>query len=159
MGGSATSIERFPWQMSLRINGIHRCGASVIAKNRALTAAHCYRTNSDELETFTLLAGSTLRLGDGGSIIVGVEHFIQHPNYNNETLENGILVRQEILPSVSSFFFQQKIFRMDLVLYVCVCVFLDIAVIYLQRKLLFSEKIRPVNVRLFVGCVFMPSIK
>lgn len=75
--------------MSLRINGNHRCGASIISENRALSAAHCYRPNSDNMKDFTVLAGSTLRIGDGGSFIIGLDKYIQHPNYNNGTLENG----------------------------------------------------------------------
>lgn len=76
--------------MSLRISGSHRCGSSIISENRALSAAHCYRSNLDNISTFTILAGSTLRFGDGGSFIIGLDKFIQHPNYNNATLENGI---------------------------------------------------------------------
>lgn len=89
MGGKPTTIERFPWQLSLRINGNHRCGASIISANRALSAAHCYRPNLDNIKDFTVLAGSTLRIGDGGSFIIGLDKYIQHPNYNNGTLENG----------------------------------------------------------------------
>lgn len=92
VGGAATSIDRFPWQLSLRINGVHKCGATIISEKRALSGAHCYRPNVEELDTFTVLAGSTLRLGDGGSFIIGVDNFIQHPNYNNATMENGILL-------------------------------------------------------------------
>lgn len=89
VGGKPVSIERFPWQLSLRIRGNHRCGASVITENRALSAAHCYRPNTDKMNEFTVLAGSTLRFGDGGSFIIGLDKYIQHPNYNDATLVNG----------------------------------------------------------------------
>lgn len=90
VGGSDTTVERFPWQLSLRSKGTHRCGASVITENRALTAAHCYRPAEDELSQFTVLAGSTKRLSDVGSVIIGLNKFIQHPNFENGTLVNGM---------------------------------------------------------------------
>lgn len=89
VGGRPTTIDRFPWQLSLRINGNHRCGASVISENRALSAAHCYKPTKDNLNDFTILAGSTSRYADVGSLIIGLEKYIQHPNYNNSTLING----------------------------------------------------------------------
>lgn len=90
VGGRATTIERFPWQLSLRSKGSHRCGASIITLNRALTAAHCYRPVEDKLEQFTVLAGSTKRLVDVGSYIIGLDKFVQHPNFANGTLVNGM---------------------------------------------------------------------
>lgn len=91
VGGRDTTVERFPWQLSLRSKGSHRCGASVITVNRALTAAHCYRPVEDKLEQFTVLAGSTKRLIDVGSFIIGLDKFVQHPNFVNGTLVNGML--------------------------------------------------------------------
>lgn len=90
VGGRATTIERFPWQLSLRSKGSHRCGASVITENRALTAAHCFRPAEDTLKQFTVLAGSTKRLIDVGSVIIGLDKFVQHPNFDNGTLINGM---------------------------------------------------------------------
>lgn len=90
VGGNPALIERFPWQLSVRIDGNHRCGGSLISKNRALTAAHCFRAGQESFNQFTVLAGSTLRLGDGGSWIIGVEKFVQHPNFDAGNLINGI---------------------------------------------------------------------
>lgn len=91
VGGRPTTIERFPWQLSLRYRGSHRCGASIISEARALTAAHCYRPVEDTVRQFTVLAGSTKRLSDVGSVIIGLDKFIQHPNFENGTLTNGML--------------------------------------------------------------------
>lgn len=91
VGGTPTTIERYPWQLSVRIDGKHRCGASIISENRALTAAHCFKPAKERVEQFTVLAGSTFRLGDKGSWIVGLDKFIQHPNFDNGTLINGII--------------------------------------------------------------------
>lgn len=67
--------------------------ASIISENRALSAAHCYRPQLESITDLTVLAGSTLRFGDIGSLIVGIDKFIQHPNFNNSTLQNGLHIK------------------------------------------------------------------
>lgn len=89
VGSTVTTIGRFPWQSSLRIDGKHRCGASIISNNRAITAAHCLKPEKESVEQFTVLAGSTFRLGDNGSWIIELYKFIQHPNFDSATLVNG----------------------------------------------------------------------
>jgi secreted trypsin-like serine protease len=41
IGGTDADIADFPFQLSLRVNGNHRCGASVISTEWILSAAHC----------------------------------------------------------------------------------------------------------------------
>lgn len=41
VGGNEVPISQFPYQLSLRQNGNHICGASIISSNWALSAAHC----------------------------------------------------------------------------------------------------------------------
>lgn len=41
VGGTYTTIEQYPYQLSLELNGRHICGASIISEKKALTAAHC----------------------------------------------------------------------------------------------------------------------
>lgn len=91
VGGKPIAIDRFPWHLSLRFKGEHRCSASLITANRALSVAHCLRP-ADKLADFTIMAGSTTRHPDGSSVIVGLQTFLQHPKFNNATLENDIAV-------------------------------------------------------------------
>ena len=44
-GTEVADIADFPYQLSLRISHVHRCGASVIATHFALSAAHCFPGN------------------------------------------------------------------------------------------------------------------
>lgn len=40
-GGTETTIDMIPWQVSLRYNSKHHCGGAIIAAQWVLTAAHC----------------------------------------------------------------------------------------------------------------------
>ena len=42
VGGSDSTIEQSPWQVSLRLNGKHACGGSLVSLVWVVTAAHCF---------------------------------------------------------------------------------------------------------------------
>lgn len=41
IGGSDTTLQSHPHQVSLQVSGSHICGASIIANQWVVTAAHC----------------------------------------------------------------------------------------------------------------------
>ncbi|KAG4076646.1 hypothetical protein HA402_001933 [Bradysia odoriphaga] len=88
VGGDAVSINNFPFTLSLRRLGAHRCGASLISTTRALCAAHC--TVNIAGNGFTLRGGSTQH-ASGGQLIASTQ-VRNHPNYNSNTLNNDISV-------------------------------------------------------------------
>ena len=46
--GQLTSIEKYPWTVSLQIpKGEHQCGAALIDKQWLLTAGHCVKSATD----------------------------------------------------------------------------------------------------------------
>ncbi|NXN74898.1 TM11E protease, partial [Himantopus himantopus] len=47
IGGQRARDGEWPWQASIQLDGIHRCGASVISHTWLVTAAHCFRGRRD----------------------------------------------------------------------------------------------------------------
>jgi transmembrane serine protease 11B len=56
-GGKEALPNSWPWQLSLRLNGRHFCGASLISRKWALTAAHCFTWFNDP-KNLTVVAGN-----------------------------------------------------------------------------------------------------
>lgn len=53
VGGQDATEGQFPHQVSLRRNGSHTCGGSIISRNFVLTAAHCVGTKDSEDKYYT----------------------------------------------------------------------------------------------------------
>lgn len=42
IGGKETSVNKWPWQVSVQYGPIHICGGTIIDAQWVLTAAHCF---------------------------------------------------------------------------------------------------------------------
>ncbi|XP_065089807.1 trypsin alpha-3-like [Ochlerotatus camptorhynchus] len=89
VGGNEVGIAAFPYQLSLRHNGNHICGASVISGTWALSAAHC-TVAPVSAGSASLRGGSASRLS--GGVIFAVAQIVNHPQYNSNTLNNDVSV-------------------------------------------------------------------
>ncbi|KFR10458.1 Transmembrane protease serine 11E, partial [Opisthocomus hoazin] len=79
IGGQQAQTGEWPWQASIQLEGTHRCGASVISNTWLVTAAHCFRGESDPRK-WTASFGIRLRPPEQRRL---VRRIIVHESYNN----------------------------------------------------------------------------
>ncbi|XP_011705282.1 PREDICTED: chymotrypsin-1-like, partial [Wasmannia auropunctata] len=92
IGGSNAAFGKFPYQASLRLNGLHICGGSILDNLNVLTAASCVlrskpdvRCSPDEL---TVHVGSNLL--NESVFVYDVANVRIHQNYDDYFLINDI---------------------------------------------------------------------
>ncbi|XP_058128376.1 chymotrypsin-2-like [Anopheles ziemanni] len=86
VGGQNAAPNQFPYQASLRdANMGHFCGGTIINNCYILSAAHC---DPDGTDTKFVVVGSIFL--DNGGVTHEVVRVINHPDYNDDTLENDI---------------------------------------------------------------------
>jgi len=81
VNGADSSLGQFPWQVSMQQFGRHFCGASLVANNFVMCAAHCVQR----------VTGITANLGavdyHNPEQSISVSVWTAHPNYNSRTLD------------------------------------------------------------------------
>lgn len=88
IGGNETTIDKFPFQVSLRFKGKHRCGGAIISAKHVITSAQCvFQIRPVEI---TILAGSMSRLGDTG--VKSITHYAPHPYFSQRSKRNDIAI-------------------------------------------------------------------
>ncbi|ALC40486.1 gammaTry [Drosophila busckii] len=88
VGGTATTIGNYPYQISLQRNGGHSCGGSIYNSKIIVTAAHCLQGVS--ASSLRIRAGSSY--WNSGGVLINVSSFKNHEGYNANTMVNDIAI-------------------------------------------------------------------
>jgi len=92
VGGKEAIQNSWPWQVQVRYNGGHYCGASILSNDWMLCAAHCVYGSA--LSGYSLRAGRHTRSGVGGTDayeqISAARQIIYHESYNPSTINNDV---------------------------------------------------------------------
>lgn len=86
--GKEVEEGRYPYSVSLTRFGSHICGGSLIAPQYVLTAAHCAKSIRD------VQFGRHDRSGNEAYEQIGIMNKIIHPNYDDNNLENDVMILQ-----------------------------------------------------------------
>ncbi|XP_053550126.1 uncharacterized protein LOC128641613 [Bombina bombina] len=81
VGGTNAVEGKWPWQISLKYQGSHICGGSLISNHWVMTAAHCFE-NSVLASLYKVRLGAyQLSLTNAHEVTSDVKRIIVHPNY------------------------------------------------------------------------------
>ncbi|XP_036145777.1 chymotrypsin-1-like [Monomorium pharaonis] len=82
VGGKPAEPGEFPHQVSLRLDGSHICGGSIIGRQKVLTAAHCVHGLAYyPYRNFKVATGSIDRYGGH---LHAVSNVVVHPDYSDQ---------------------------------------------------------------------------
>ncbi|XP_011694181.1 PREDICTED: trypsin-1-like [Wasmannia auropunctata] len=95
IGGTPTTIDEHPYQVSLHYDGEYVCGGSIINKQWILTAAHCVYGGSPKL--FRVRVGSTY-YHQGGTLIADISAIILHKQYRFDTFDYDVALIKLLRP-------------------------------------------------------------
>ncbi|XP_078538390.1 transmembrane protease serine 4 [Lissotriton helveticus] len=85
IGGVSSSINSWPWQVSLQCQGSHVCGGSIISQLWIVTAAHCFLEGQGQIPRWRIQVG---KLTLNFMFAIEVELIILHSGFS--TRDNDI---------------------------------------------------------------------
>ncbi|KAM6236138.1 transmembrane protease serine 9 isoform 2-T2 [Porphyrio hochstetteri] len=92
VGGSEASRGEFPWQVSLRENNEHFCGAAILTEKWLVSAAHCFTEFQDPAMWAAYTGTTSIRGSDTNAVKMGIAQIIPHPSYNADTADYDVAV-------------------------------------------------------------------
>ncbi|KAM4707389.1 transmembrane protease serine 9 [Discoglossus pictus] len=92
VGGSDAVKGEFPWQVSLRENNEHFCGATIINDKWLVSAAHCFNDFQDPAVWVAYIGTTSLSGSDGSTVKASIKNIIKHPSYDPDTADYDVAV-------------------------------------------------------------------
>ncbi|KAJ0171048.1 hypothetical protein K1T71_013247 [Dendrolimus kikuchii] len=94
IGGTATTIEKYPYTVQVLYYSQLSCGGSLLTRKHVMSAAHCFVSSEDNSlispTRYSIRAGSSV-LNSGGSVHQ-VSVIVVHERYNNPPRDNDVAV-------------------------------------------------------------------
>ncbi|XP_055485144.1 transmembrane protease serine 11A [Psammomys obesus] len=90
VSGNLAAKGAWPWQVSLQRSNFHQCGGTLIGNTWVVTAAHCFRTNSNPRQ-WTLSFGTTI---NPPLMKRDVRRIIMHERYHPPARDHDIALVQ-----------------------------------------------------------------
>uniref|UniRef100_A0A2K6MFH7 Transmembrane serine protease 9 n=1 Tax=Rhinopithecus bieti TaxID=61621 RepID=A0A2K6MFH7_RHIBE len=98
VGGVEASPGEFPWQVSLRENKEHFCGATIIGARWLVSAAHCFNEFQDPTEWVAYVGTTYLSGSEASTVRARVAQIVKHPLYNADTADFDVAVLELTSP-------------------------------------------------------------
>ncbi|XP_053115709.1 prostasin isoform X2 [Hemicordylus capensis] len=101
VGGMDAQSGQWPWQVNVNFDGHHVCGATLIASQWLITAAHCF-PSINPIGQYEVTLGA-FQLKNPSPDIRGrqVEQVIKHPDYTNDEGSKGDIALVKLKEPVS----------------------------------------------------------
>lgn len=96
IGGSPVDISAHPYQLSLRIQKVHQCGASIINPLWALTTATCVDHNPEP--SIIELQGGSTNVYDDNAFVTAVSEYHYHSEFDRVTHAFDVAVLKVVDP-------------------------------------------------------------
>ncbi|XP_069072423.1 transmembrane protease serine 9 [Pleurodeles waltl] len=106
VGGSNAAPGEFPWQVSLRENNEHFCGATIVNEKWLVSAAHCFNDYQDPAVWSAILGTTTMSGTDSSSVTAMITQIIKHPLYNPDSADYDVAVLELDSPLVFNKYIQ-----------------------------------------------------
>lgn len=98
VGGTEAPTGRYEYQVVYLTNSGGMCGGSLIAPDVVLSAAHCLEEGDSIPRVYINIRDITEPLQDGEEMI-NVEEAVLHPDYDDTTKENDVMILKLESPS------------------------------------------------------------